>query len=453
MTRRLSALMAGAALFAALLGSPDTAPAQTFGVYRELWTGLSTSDTSLGLLTNSASNPNWPNNPNATYTKVLTNFETEVNLLDGYGQRLRAFLVPPTNGTYTFWIASDDASSLFLSSDESPVNKTLVASVSSWTNPREWTKEANQQSPPITLDGGRRYYVEVVHREGSGGDNLAVRWQLPDTTFEEPLAANPPAGPRLIPFRGTTNIPGIFVQPANVTVTEGRDAVFSLLVTNQGTVSYQWQADSNAIPGAQRSVHTVTAPTLPSNNGQRYRCLVSNAAGTVLSAEAVLTVLADTNAPALLGAINLSTTNVLVSFSEPVEEASATNLAHYALSGGITLSAAVLNDPQTVILTTSPLLLGNNYTVTVNDIRDRATAPNVIAANSQAAFTAIDFVPIDIGGPVPAGSTTSVPGGYDVAGGGGDIGGATDQFQFSYQLRSGNFDVQVRVGALTPSDA
>src|ERR1051325_5389757 len=179
----------------------------------------------------------------------------------------------------------------------------------------------------------------------------------------------------------------------------------------------------------------------------------TTAAGPVLSAEAVLTVLADTNAPALLGAINLSTTNVLVSFSEPVEEASATNLAHYALSGGITLSAAVLNDPQTVILTTSPLLLGNNYTVTVNDIRDRATAPNVIAANSQAAFTAIDFVPIDIGGPVPAGSTTSVPGGYDVAGGGGDIGGATDQFQFSYQLRSGNFDVQVRVGALTPSDA
>src|SRR5262249_40364702 len=135
---RLAVLATGAAILAAHLGLPACASAQTFGVFRELWTGLSTSDTSLGLLTNSALNPNWPNNPNATYTKVFTNFETEVNFLDGYGQRLRAFLVPPTNGAYSFWIASDDASNLFLSSDESPVNKILIARVNSWTNPREW---------------------------------------------------------------------------------------------------------------------------------------------------------------------------------------------------------------------------------------------------------------------------------------------------------------------------
>src|SRR6185295_20043882 len=114
MTRRFVARAAGtAAWLAALLALPLSSSAQTFGVFRELWSGLSTSDTSMGLLTNSALNPNWPNNPNATYTRIFTNFETEVNLLEGYGQRLRAFLVPPTNGTYSFWIASDDGSNLF----------------------------------------------------------------------------------------------------------------------------------------------------------------------------------------------------------------------------------------------------------------------------------------------------------------------------------------------------
>src|SRR6266704_3640281 len=56
--------------------------AQTFGVYRQLWTGLSTTDGSLNALTNTALNPNWPNNPNPAYTQIFTNFETETNLLD-----------------------------------------------------------------------------------------------------------------------------------------------------------------------------------------------------------------------------------------------------------------------------------------------------------------------------------------------------------------------------------
>src|SRR5437016_3164974 len=46
------------------------AMAQGTGVWRELWSGLSTSDTSIGGLTNVANNPNWPNNPTAGYTKV-----------------------------------------------------------------------------------------------------------------------------------------------------------------------------------------------------------------------------------------------------------------------------------------------------------------------------------------------------------------------------------------------
>src|SRR5882672_1215197 len=114
-------------------------PPPTFGVYRELWTNLDFSaGNSLGPLTNTALNPNWPNNPAPGYSRTYTNLETESNTgLNNYGQRLRAFIVPPTNGAYTLLIASDDSSQLLLSSDENSNNSAAVAWVNAWTNPRE----------------------------------------------------------------------------------------------------------------------------------------------------------------------------------------------------------------------------------------------------------------------------------------------------------------------------
>ena len=48
------------------------------------------------------------------------------------------------------------------------------------------------------------------------------------------------------------------------------------------------------------------------------------------------------------------------------------------------------------MLTTAPLSYGTLYTLTVNNVRDRATTPNVIAPNSQTTFT-LDFTPLDAG--------------------------------------------------------
>ncbi len=85
-------------------------PPPVFGIYRELWTGLSSAPgNTLAALTNTTYNPNWPDNPNTNYTSVYTAFETETNTgMNYYGQRLRTFVVPPLSGNYTFWIARDD---------------------------------------------------------------------------------------------------------------------------------------------------------------------------------------------------------------------------------------------------------------------------------------------------------------------------------------------------------
>src|SRR5262249_44124557 len=104
-----------------------------------------------------------------------------------YGQRIHGYLIPPITGNYTFWLSGDDQCQLYLSTNEQPENRQLIASVNTWTFPREWTKEPNQQSGCLFLTAGQRYYVEALMKEAFGGDGLSVRWQLPDGSIEEPI--------------------------------------------------------------------------------------------------------------------------------------------------------------------------------------------------------------------------------------------------------------------------
>ena len=73
-------------------------------------------------------------------------------------------------------------------------------------------------------------------QQGTGGDNLAVRWRMPDGNFEEPIPSSSPAGTRFIPHNGVETLPGIYQQTTNVTAVEGHTAVFSVLVTNGAAV-------------------------------------------------------------------------------------------------------------------------------------------------------------------------------------------------------------------------
>jgi hypothetical protein len=429
-----------------------------FGVYRLMWTGLDASvgDT-LDALTNTTYNPNWPDNPNPAYTKIYTNFQTEVNTgLNYYGQQLRTFVVPPTNGNYVFWISSDDTSELFVSTDETPANKASVASVTSWTASEAWTDEPNQQSAPRYLEGGRRYYIEAIMQQGTGGDNLAVRWQLPDGTFEEPMTAVSPAGTLLIPFDGIDTLPGIYKQTTNLTVVESSNVELSVLVTNSSPVTYDWLLHGTSLPGpnAAKPFYTISNVSVALNNGQTYACLIANSAGAITSAPIRLTVIPDTNPPTVALVGNVGVTNVQVIYSKTVELASAANPANYAFTNGLRVAAASLGpDNMTVTLTTGPVVYGSNYTLVINNVRDRANVPNTIAANTTVTFLAMVYAPQDIGKPsVPSVVTPVGTNGLDVTSVGTAVGGAADQFSFNYQFRAGDFDVAVRLAGMVPTD-
>ncbi|HEV2694152.1 MAG TPA: lamin tail domain-containing protein [Verrucomicrobiae bacterium] len=155
----------------------------------------------------------------------------------------------------------------------------------------------------------------------------------------------------------------------------------------------------------------------------------------------------------VLQAINNGTTNVQILYSKPVEAASATNSANYVFTNGpAVLRASLGPDGVTVVLTTTPLGYGSNYSIIINGVRDRMNLPNTIATNTTVNFPALPFTLADIGNP-SAISTAAIAGnGINVTAAGADFGGTNDQGDFSWQVRSGNFDVSVRVAGLGLSD-
>jgi hypothetical protein len=150
----------------------------TYGaIIREWWLDIEGTN-----VTDLTSDSRYPNDPDGS--EFLDLFEGPRNWGNDYGSRLYGWLMTPESGEYTFWIASDDSSELWLSTDEDPANGQLIAYVDGWTNSRQWTKYTSQQSRAISLQAGQKYYIEALMKEGGGSDNIAVAWQPPSGVQE-----------------------------------------------------------------------------------------------------------------------------------------------------------------------------------------------------------------------------------------------------------------------------
>ncbi len=267
------------------------------------------------------------------------------------------------------------------------------------------------------------------------------------------MAAVSAAGTLLIPCNGVNTTPGIFAQSSSVTVVENLNAVFSVLVTNQAPVTYQWFTNGSKLAGATLPVDTLSNASFTLNNGQIYTCVVSNSAGSITSAPIALIVLHDTVPPAVAEVFNLGPASVEIVFSKPVAVTDATNAANYAFTNGTAITGAALAaNNYSVTLTSAPLVYGSNYVIVINNIHDRASTPNVIATNTLAGFTALPFAPQDIGSPPIASTATYTTNGETIQSAGNYIGGTSDQCNLEYQLQTGNFDVSVCLAGLGLSD-
>ena len=145
----------------------------------EYWFGNGINDQMASL----KADADFPNNPaDAEFLDAID--RPDFADMDYWGARLQAWLTPPATGDYTFWTASDDNSEVWLSTDDTPANVALICSVNGWGGYQDWTGTSGSMGPnfksaPVKLEAGKRYYIETLMTDGTGGGFVTVAWAGP----------------------------------------------------------------------------------------------------------------------------------------------------------------------------------------------------------------------------------------------------------------------------------
>jgi Protein of unknown function (DUF1800)/PA14 domain/CHRD domain len=131
----------------------------------------------------------------ADQTNFLASLEGVTGFGANYAERIRGYFTAPITGNYYFWIAESDSAEVWISNDNQAVNKVRRAYVSpgSSTAPRQWDLQPSQRSGWLDLIAGQPYYLEILHKAGSGAnDNWSVGWvQDPTGTNTAPSGVVP----------------------------------------------------------------------------------------------------------------------------------------------------------------------------------------------------------------------------------------------------------------------
>jgi hypothetical protein len=418
----------------------------------------------IGDLTNNAA---YKNGTPTSVSAITGKFESPTDVADNYGIKVYGLLMPPTTGDYTFYVASDDYSSVYLSTDDKPANirPTPIANVADWTSSREYNKLATQKSAPIKLEAGKSYYVEALMKEGGGGDNLALAWRMPGENTAIANGAEPIPGDYFGIYINPDNSKvEITQQPANVTVEQNRPATFTVVATGSSDVTtsptYQWQKNGADIAGATGASYTLPVAAL-ADNGAKFRCVVKVPAKSVTSAEATLTVNADTTPPDISSAAGLiGNGEVYVYFNELMDPVSASTAANYGVSGGVVSDASLSTDGKSVVLSVVGLA-GDSVSVAANKVKDLAgnamTQVKIVTAQLSK-LTALDVgtqdpATLQFTDPIERGATWARNAkDFDMIAGGTDIWNNADGMHYAYVAKNGNFDMIVRVARVDRTD-
>jgi len=119
----------------------------------------------------------FPDNPDDVVQ--LNRLEGPVNRSNNYGTLVRGYITPPSDGRYRFFVSGDDETQFFFSTNASPGDAVMVASVPSSMQPNQFNSFSSQTSPYFELVRGQKYYFEIRHKEGYGSDHYSVAWEGP----------------------------------------------------------------------------------------------------------------------------------------------------------------------------------------------------------------------------------------------------------------------------------
>ena len=335
--------------------------------------------------------PSFPNSPGRTF--YMPSFDTRTVYPDdtheNYGGRITGFVTPTETGSYEFFLRSDDAAELWLSSDENAANLQKIAEETTCCGLFE-EPGAPETSFARELQGGHRYAIEVRFKEGTGGDLCQVAWRLDgDTTPAAQLAPMPVAFLSTpVPARGSITVtqnPLNVTAAANDIITLGVD-----FTATHAPAVVQWQRNGVNVPGLVG--RQAKLGPLKLTDAGAYRAIISIPGAFTNSTAANITVAPDTHPPGVESVTgNSSFDRLTLVFSEAVDANSAADQFAYSFDGGLTFLGATVVNSTTVILQTSPQTPGATYTVTVANVLDMAGLSTGDPGTSHT-FTALDRV-------------------------------------------------------------
>ena len=162
-------------------------------------------------------------------------------------------------------------------------------------------------------------------------------------------------------------LPSISTQPLSQTVAIGSSVSFSVTATGDGTLSYQWLRNGTQISGATSSSYSISS--VQGTNAGSYTVRVSNAAGSVTSAAAVLTVI---GLPSITGQPLSRTVNTgsTVTFTVTATTSNGT-LSYQWLKDGVEIVGATLSSYS---ISSVQGTNAGSYTVRVSNIAGSVTS-------------------------------------------------------------------------------
>ena len=173
-------------------------------------------------------------------------------------------------------------------------------------------------------------YVMIGSVQTTIGANLAFRTEQAKATSLSYLGAMSSLGSHTVcnvkMSSPSATAPAIATQPVSRTVVAGQPATFSVVASGTATLTYQWKKNGTALSGATSASYTTPAATA-SDNAAKFTVVVSNAAGSVASNPASLTVSAAATLLLNSSSSSLNFGNVSVS-SSSVQNATLTNVGN-----------------------------------------------------------------------------------------------------------------------------
>ena len=165
---------------------------------------------------------------------------------NNFGAVMEGWLTPAESGDYDFFLRSDDGSELWISTDDSPSNLVFQAEELGCCNAFLEIGADQTTFAPVSLEAGEKYFIQVLYKEGGGGDFAQVAWRLDgDDTPAGSLTPIPgeflsSAVPLLAPAEGSfvTQVPA--PGAANVLPSTGISASYR-------SNAFAWTADNTSL--------------------------------------------------------------------------------------------------------------------------------------------------------------------------------------------------------------